>query len=591
MPRGREIVVFHYRLVPSVLGADPAKRRSSPSPPPAALGGWILPPRAKIAEEARRLLQLARFRDGAYIEVGDGWQGKASSGLAERTSRGWLAALRAEAKTDTEGGASERRVARLLAGLRALGASSGIWVIPHGEDDERAFREMPRAFVKDRDGRPVSDRFLGRYVVDGTSEEGLAYLRELFRELGETGVEVVRVGGLGAALEFYGNAEADLSTPGKDALEVLRATIRAMREGSPRPLVLAGDLGTPPELAGDLDAMAPPPPPTAGADPLWLEALAAARSLRLHPERIWLECLPVRAWTLEGAEGTGSLALREIRSRAALAAVTGRRLLFEGPVWVPPGLEGFASSAMLPAPVYPIERAEFEEPPRVWGLFVGGSLGGAVVAAVNPNPLQSATAAVRPEDLGLGSAGETPIAYVDLERGTIAGAPSGPLDLFLLPGDSRIIAVLPVSHAPRFLCAASDFRGTVELISRASWSAAERTLRSRIELPARAGEATVRLYAGDRYRFAGAEALGGSFEAEDREEDVTLRLRLEEGAPGNPRAIELAVRFSEREGGSGESERVAPRSRDRPRWMRSASYTGASRRSRSSEVTTLDGSS
>lgn len=584
VPRGRETAVFYFRLVPRALGRGaetvPVERPAAAAPrvPPAALGGWILPGGPGVEGEARRLLERAKLPGEAYVELGDGWQGKPASSLFARPARSWLAALReeeapGEAAQDAGPGAAPggRRVAGRIARLRALGVSVGLWIVPHGQGDDALFRERPRAFVRDRDGRPVPDRVLGPYVVDGTSEEGLAYLRELARELAATGAGAVRLGGLSAALAFYRRAEGELSIPGKDPLEVLRSTIRAMREGASGPLVLAGDRDAPPEVAGELDAAVPASPPDPGVDPLWLEGAAAAGELRRHLSPSWVELLPVRAGELGRRDEAGGLAFREARSRIALAAVTGRRLLLEGALDIPPELEGLFRRARLPGVACPVDLVRFEEPPRVWALDLGGELGGLLAAAINFDPLRSATAVfrfdavgLRAEEAGSAGGGAGRCLVMDLERGTIAALSSGPLDLVLLPGDARILSIVPAGGKPRILGVAGDLRATARALSEAVWDPAERTLRSRIEVDPAAGEATVRLHAGERHRFTGAEVRGGSYEAAERDGDIVVRVRGgggEEDAPADAaggrasrsldpgldglRALEVSFRFAE----------------------------------------------
>lgn len=587
VPRGRETVVFCFRLVPRALGrgaegAPSAQAGARGSQvPPAALGGWVLPGGAGAEDAARRLLERTRLPGGAYVELGDGWQGKPASGLFARPARSWLAALREEeappeaarkAGPEAAPGASGgRRVANRIARLRALGVAAGLWIVPHGQGDDALYRERPGAFVRDRDGRPVPDRVLGPYVVDGTSEDGLAYLREVFRELAATGAGAVRLGGLSAALAFYRRAEGELSVPGKEPAEVLRATIRAMREGAPRPLVLAGDRDAPPEIADELDAAVPAPPPDSGADPLWLEGAAAARELRRHLSPSWIECLPIGPGELGGPEDAGGLAFREARSRIALAAVTGRRLLLEGAIDIPAGLEGLFRNARLPGAAYPVDLERFEEAPRVWALDLGAPLGGALVAAINFDPVESGTAVLRPEDLGCPEGASASAAgghiFMDLERGTIAFSSPGALDLFLLPGDARILSAVPAGDEPRILGVAGDLRATVRLLSEAAWDPAERTLRSRIEVDPAAGEAIVRIHAGERHRFTGAEVAGGSFEAADRDGDIVVRIRggggderepAEAVGSGASRILELALRFAERAQAEPETGPLAP---------------------------------
>ena len=120
-------------------------------------------------------------------------------------------------------------------------------------------------------------------------------LRELFGALRRSGCKVLRLGGLGDALRFYDKEEVRLTQQVAEPIDVLRATLAAMREGAGPDIVFAGGWGTPLELVGLLDASTPSLP-AAETEPLRREAFAAARSYYLHRGGWWAECLPVLTW-------------------------------------------------------------------------------------------------------------------------------------------------------------------------------------------------------------------------------------------------------------------------------------------------------
>ncbi|MBI4603169.1 MAG: NPCBM/NEW2 domain-containing protein [Planctomycetes bacterium] len=519
IPRGREAVVFSLRRVePSGPARGPRRAaRAGIEALASSLSGWSLPGGSDLVAEARRIAAAGLAAHGAYLEVGDGWQGK-SRGSFARPVRRWLAAL------EPQGDDGRSKVSLQLQDLRALGFRPGLWIVPLGLDDEAAFAARPAAFVTEKlrleasgpeeppakaskkQPRAVPGGFLGPHVVDATSREGLAYLQELSAKLRAQGAQVFRVGGLREALDFYRRERANLADPSREPIDVLRAAVEALREGAGEDVVLAGDWDTPPELAGLLDAARPSLDEADGVEPLRQEATAAARGYHRHRGAWWAEPFPLVGWTSEGAPPQE---VEAERSRVLFAALTGRGLVAQGRS-VPERARELLRAAGPPAPVRPLDLFPHEAIPRVWDLKLGrAGTGGDLVGVFNFSSFETASVSLEARDLGFPEGAR--LLLFDVLAEAIAGA--GPLrrEVLVLPGRARLLAVCEDLGRPQVVAVSGRFLATALALEGVRWD--ERRLElTGAALPAAAGGGELRVHiacpAG--YAVAGASAEGAT---------------------------------------------------------------------------------
>ena len=259
---GREVAVFAWQRRASVFGdaatSSRSSRRADDDLPTFAgwrIGGGETASRVTAAFDASA--DSGALGEEFYIELADGWQkgaGKAFKGPA----RDWLSP---EPSSFPDG------LAPFVAAVTARSGRVGVWIVPHGFSDDERFDAQPRAFVRDAKGRPISDRFLGRLVVDPTSAEGQDHLRSIAAALRRDGCRVLRIGGLRQALVYYARNRAVLAER-ETAVDVVAASLAVLRDALGPDALLCGGDDTPEELIGSLDGLRPAWDPAVGLEPL-----------------------------------------------------------------------------------------------------------------------------------------------------------------------------------------------------------------------------------------------------------------------------------------------------------------------------------
>ncbi len=469
IPRGKEIAVFSCRRIEAAFPAprEPVLDSGSVS----HLAGWSLPGGKDLVRETLKLPPMACF--GRLLEIGDGWQGKSGGTAFGGLNRKWPLG---SGKDDVERWLA---IARDLSSLKEADFSPALWLVPHGQGEEKVFRERPEAFVRDKAGAAVHGGFLGRYVVDATSRSGVDYLKELFRGLRENGALIFRLGGLKDALTFYLRERRNLSDSSRDPALALGASILAMREGAGEGSFFAGDWGTPLELSGSLDSARPGRPEGLGrVDPLLEEVMATTAAYWLH-RRSWLsECFPWTAWS----EGRSDEERKELdRSRVLFAALTGRGILHDGSVKSPAWAEELFRPAWPPFPIVPIDFFRMQAVPAVWDLKL--PQGGDLVGLFNLESLSSASLAIVPRELGLGTAPSGRFLGFDVVEERFVGLVRSRLDVLLLPGRSRLVALHAEKEHPQVVAVSGHYLATAVQLDGVVWDPARSELRGALTFP------------------------------------------------------------------------------------------------------------
>jgi alpha-galactosidase len=552
IPGGREVVIFSSSPV-ARSGKWPRSDRLDLEKDAAWLSGWTLPGAAEAEKRARADSAKLRADHGAYLELGDGWQGRKGSGPFARSPRSWESVLSTASSPDARRSRADpspasadapgHDLASQLRRVRALGFAPGVWIVPHGQDESSVYERSPQAFItqeklavegggassaagKAAPGKrtPVGDRFLGKYVVDGTSAAGLGYLQELFKRLRGQGARVLRIGGLRETLDLYSRERESLADPGQEPLSALRATVAAMREGAGEDVWLLGDWDTPPELAGLLDGARPRLDPSLGVEPLRQELAAAAGSYRLHRWEWWQECFPVVSWS----DAPSVVDRREQdRARLVFAALTGRGVIAERgeapPAWVVEHL----SLTGPPAPVRPLSLETVEGIPPIWVLKLDASEPrGDLVGLFNVSGLQAETVTLDPRKLGGTDAGAGFVLF-DVLAEKLFGAGAGPWDVSLLPACSRLLWLVPEHGRPAILGLSTRLLAAADSFEDVRWDERRLELAGAVSAGAWQGdssEARLHVYT------AGHSIVGASSGAEPLQFDssgliLTLRLK------------------------------------------------------------------
>ena len=231
-----KVLKDYYRKHLGVTSYQPATTAFADPP-----GGWcswgyycreITP--AEVLVNARWLAQNLAAYGLTLVLLDDGWQagGRDWTGVRDSFRNGmkWLADE-----------------------IRKLGLMPGLWLCPHGQENEAVMRAAG-CFMLEANGKPVAT-FFGGVPVDPTHPKTPAYLRRLIRGVTrEWGYEYLKMDGIPSLVELYRQQRHRFHDPGTDAVQAAQRTFAAIRHGAGRSVFLAGCAGLPLETIGFFDA-------------------------------------------------------------------------------------------------------------------------------------------------------------------------------------------------------------------------------------------------------------------------------------------------------------------------------------------------
>ena len=175
-----------------------------------------------------------------YVQIDDGWQAERANG--KHGSRDWTGV-----DTAFPGG-----MADLAKYIKSKGLTPGIWIAPHGQSNESVVNRNKGVFILKPDGTSASKTWEGDWLVDGSSAEGNAYMKDLFKMMVDWGYDYFKIDGQPIVPEEYARNKALLKNPG-EADEVYRKTLNTIREAIGPNRYLLGCWGLPVEGAGIMD--------------------------------------------------------------------------------------------------------------------------------------------------------------------------------------------------------------------------------------------------------------------------------------------------------------------------------------------------
>jgi hypothetical protein len=230
----------YYRDTQGVRFYRPLDKSHFPVPPSGWCSWYYYYHRVNAAEVLGNAEWLAgHLRDfGArYVQIDDGWQGTGARGGA----RNWNAVNREH---------FPQGMATLAARIKAFGLTPGLWLAPHGQNNDDVVAANPGVFLLKPDGTTASDTWEGRFLVDPSNPASQAYLRRLFGQLTGWGYEYFKIDGQPIVVDEYGKTRAFMNAPAGDAAELYRTTVRTIRDTIGPDRYLLGCWGTPLEGAG-----------------------------------------------------------------------------------------------------------------------------------------------------------------------------------------------------------------------------------------------------------------------------------------------------------------------------------------------------
>jgi len=169
------------------------------------------------------------------VQIDDGWQ------RGPVTTRDW---------TMLHKGYFPDGMADVADYIKSLGLVPGIWIAPHGQENPEVIAQYPSVFLKDSDGKSVSETWEGKWLIDPTTAESEAYMKDLFNTLCNWGYDYFKIDGQPIVVREYAAKKQYMKNPQDDTNALYRRTLRWMREVMGPDRYLLGCWGIPIEGVG-----------------------------------------------------------------------------------------------------------------------------------------------------------------------------------------------------------------------------------------------------------------------------------------------------------------------------------------------------
>ncbi len=465
------VIEDYYKKRLDVPFYEPIDKSAFPLPP----SGWCswyyyyqeVTPEEVLANARWIAKHLAEY-GCQYVQLDDGWQGTGHGG---GENRDWTA-------IDTR--FRELGMERLAGEIRELGLEAGIWLIPHGQSNERLARGA-RAFLRKADGTTASDTWVGTYLVDPSVPEAHEYLRELLQTLRRWGYTYFKIDGQPMVLDEYEKKAESMAGPASDepsaqqrAARLYRDTLRTIREAIGPESYLLGCFGIPLPGVGIMHGSRTALDVVQGWDGFLTAADAVQQWNFLH--NVAWYCDPdvfyvrpplsdgmARAWaTLQGLTGQGLL--------------TSDRLPDLPPSRVEMLKRVYPAVDIRPLDLFRPERAR----KPIWLLKVA-HLGRAydVVGVFNYDTETAETHHLSWKELGLEP--DQPYHVYDFWQQTYLGAWEQGVFLDVPPADVRVVTLVPANDRPAVVSTSRHItQGWVDLFRLESSGTEERPILSGI---------------------------------------------------------------------------------------------------------------
>ncbi|MFH0759924.1 MAG: NPCBM/NEW2 domain-containing protein [Bacteroidota bacterium] len=357
-----------------------------------------------------------------YIQIDDGWQAERQNG--KHGSRDWTGV-----DTAFPGG-----MANLAKYIKSKGLIPGIWIAPHGQSNEAVVKKHPGVFLLKPDGTSASKTWEGDWLVDGSSEEGNAYLKDLFILMAGWGYDYFKIDGQPIVPEEYAKNKELMKHPG-EADEVYRKTLETIREAIGPNRYLLGCWGLPVEGAGIMDGT------RTGGDVVlgwagFMGALSPTMESYWQHNILWYtdpDVMLLRA----------PLTLEQARVWATLQGLTGQALMGSDRLMDLSDDRVELMKRVYPAvDIRPLDLFPSRRNKRIWDLKVN-HLGRDydVVGLFNFDENQSDLIHLTWKDLGLTESG--PVQVFDFWNNEYLGSWEAGIALDILPTSCRVLTLIP----------------------------------------------------------------------------------------------------------------------------------------------------
>ena len=192
----------------------------------------------EVKRNARWISDNLKDYGARIVQIDDGWQRGPDS------TRDW---------TLLHKGYFPDGMADVAAYIKSVGLVPGIWLAPHGQDNPEVIARHPNVFLMDPDGKSVSQTWEGKWLVDPTTAESEAYIKDLFNTLCDWGYDYFKIDGQPIVAREYAAKKEYMKNPMDDTNALYRRTLRWMREVMGPDRYLLGCWGIPIEGVGIMD--------------------------------------------------------------------------------------------------------------------------------------------------------------------------------------------------------------------------------------------------------------------------------------------------------------------------------------------------
>ncbi len=190
---------------------------------------------SEVKQNARWIAGNLKDFGAQYVQIDDGWQG-----TGRVYTRDWT-----NLSDKFPGGMD-----KLAAYIKSVGLTPGIWIAPHGQSNDAVVKNLPAIFLMKPDGTSASETWEGRYLIDPSTEESQAYMRDLFTKLSGWGHEYFKIDGQPVVVGEYMNKKSFMKNPSDDTVVLYRRTLETIRKAIGPERYLLGCWGMPIEGVG-----------------------------------------------------------------------------------------------------------------------------------------------------------------------------------------------------------------------------------------------------------------------------------------------------------------------------------------------------
>ncbi|HYJ87984.1 MAG TPA: NPCBM/NEW2 domain-containing protein [Pyrinomonadaceae bacterium] len=417
--------------------------------PPSGWCSWYFYYQEINEDEVKRNADwiAANLKDygAVYVQLDDGWQGT-GHGLGE--NRDWT----------TIDKRFPSGMDRLAKHIKSLGLKPGIWLAPHGQSNDAVVKSNHGVFMLKPDGTSASSTWEGKYLVDPSTPESQAYLKNLFSTLAGWGYEYFKIDGQPIVVREYRNKKASMKNPADDTDELYRDTLESIRSAIGPDRYLLGCWVVPLEGVGLMNGS------RIGADvlPNWdgfKFAMRATMEYYFLHNIAWYadpDVLVVRA----------PLPLEQARAWATLQGLTGQAVLTSDRLMDLSAERVELLRRVYPAvDIVPMDLFKSDRNKRLWDLKIN-HLGRSydVVGVFNFDEGRKKPTYVSWKDLGFP---EDKLVHVyDFWNREYLGAWKNGISIDLEPTSSRVLTLLTAAAQPQLISTSRHLtQGWVDLVS------------------------------------------------------------------------------------------------------------------------------